>query len=281
MALNNDVYVTGRCRGCWYGVGVPRSSRSLLLASSPERRSSEAPLAWPLPCSPAHRGEGLQPCSEPLPRGHRGRCHKTDGGEDQAEQPCKVLPCDKQALLSGFGFCLQSQRPRFLQTALQKCAKPSRGRHQRSLGRTEPDSGPAFSTVPQRLTPRAQDSPAEPLLGSQRRRQHGPALAALDRTAGSCSWSGAATCRQPGSGQGPEAAQGFLCPAQDGGRGDGGRDMQAPGKPFDLLPGRLLYQFFIHGPEGIHNTSPHTLLHAPWPPHLSQKGKRDGSCTPL
>jgi len=25
VALNNDVYVTGRCQGCWCGVGFPRS----------------------------------------------------------------------------------------------------------------------------------------------------------------------------------------------------------------------------------------------------------------
>lgn len=59
--------------------------------------------------------------------------------------------------------------------------------------------------------------------------------------------------------------------------------MQASGKPFHLLPGRLLDQasFFIRGPDGIQNMSPHSLLHAPWPTHLSEKGNRDGSCTSL
>lgn len=114
------------------------------------------------------------------------------------------------------------QRLPFLHTARQECAEPSRGRHPRSLGRTEPESRSAFSTAPQRLPPGAQDSPAEPLLGSQRRWQHAPARAALIQTTDSCSWSSAATCRHPGSWQRPATAQCFLCPAQDGGWGDGG-----------------------------------------------------------
>lgn len=61
-----------------------------------------------------------------------GRYHKTYVGKDQAEQLCKILLI-KEALLSCFDFCLQSQTLPFLYTALQKCAKPSRGEEGQSL----------------------------------------------------------------------------------------------------------------------------------------------------